>query len=259
MSDRSDLGIRSEVPRTDIWAQPFLPPQARGSGDDDDMDADFGPLLAGVGRALTQLFGLAVTVAADRPLPRAAEAPRVDAALASLLATVRLGGDPARSPASAGGVVMARQAGAIAAAADAAAAQYWPRECRLAGFDLAVTIVGVAAAPLAGLTAAPLHVLAPPRPAPLVPVPLAVLAAEIMALPVRVRVELASDTAMVAMLLPLRIGSVLPINPRPDMPLLLGDHRIGTATITPLPDGRQQALITALAVQPGHAATRGDC
>jgi flagellar motor switch/type III secretory pathway protein FliN len=252
VNERSDLGIRSEAPRRDIWAQPFLPPPARGGGDDDDMDADFGPLLAGMARALTQLFGLAVTVAADRPAPRGGEAPpRVDPALAALLATLRLGGDPARSPASAGGVVVARQAGAIAAAGDAAAALHWPRECRMAGFDLAVSV--------AGLAAAPLHVRAPPRPVPPPPVPLAVLAAEIMALPVRVRAELASDTALVAMLLPLRIGSVLPINPRPDMPLLLGDHRIGTATITPLPDGRQQAVITALAVQPGHAATRGDC
>jgi hypothetical protein len=53
----------------------------------------------------------------------------------------------------------------------------------------------------------------------------------------------------VARLLPLCAGTVLPIDPVPEMPLIMGDHRIGAVTLTPMPDGRQQAVVVAMGVE----------
>lgn len=116
----TELRIRSEA-FEEVWAQPFLPPQAHAPGlYDDGDDGDFGPLLLACQRALTPLFGLPVTVVPGRP-PKAeagAPVPPVAAILASLLATLQLGGDPARL--AAGGQA-ARQARQIAEALQAAA------------------------------------------------------------------------------------------------------------------------------------------
>ncbi len=49
--------------------------------------------------------------------------------------------------------------------------------------------------------------------------------------------------------------SELPINPVPDMPLIIGEHRIGRATVMALPDGRQQATIVAMGVAPAGGRT----
>lgn len=72
-------------------------------------------------------------------------------------------------------------------------------------------------------------------------------------MPMRLRVELASELTPVSALLPLRRGAVLPIAPTREMPLILGDHCVGHATLAPLPDGRQQATI----VDVGVAALEG--
>jgi hypothetical protein len=79
--------------------------------------------------------------------------------------------------------------------------------------------------------------------------PSAALHARVMAMPMRVRVEVASGMVPVARLLPLKTGTVLPIDPMPEMPLIMGDHRIGAVTLTPMPDGRQQAVVVAMGVE----------
>jgi hypothetical protein len=235
----SELRIRSEA-LEEVWAQPFLPPQAHAPGlFDDGDDGDYGPLLVACARALTALFGLPVSVVPGRP-PRAEAGdspPRVAPILAALLATLQLGGDPAR--AEAGGVAPERQARSIAAALDAAALATWPAISRSPGFDLEVSCAG---------HTGHAHVPAPPRqPAP-PPQPSAALATRLFEMPMRLRVELASELTPVAALLPLRRGVVLPIAPTREMPLILGDHVVGHATLAPLPDGRQQATIVDLGV-----------
>lgn len=235
----SDLRIRSEAVSDDVWAQPFLPPSARG-GEAGDDDSDFGPLLSATARGLTALFGLAVTVRAGRPVARGdgGVPPRVSAGLAGVLATVRMGGDPARAG-GVTGVSLARHAAAIVAALDAASASDWPAGCRLAGFDLDIACAAVEGHAL---------LLAPPRVLPPPPLPIARLAREVLGLPMRIRVELAAEVRMIGSLLPLRAGQVLAISPTAEMPLIVGRHSIGLATVTALPDGRQLAEIVAIGV-----------
>lgn len=244
----SDLRIRSEaVPEAgwaqNAWAMPFLPPQARVDGFDAMDDSDFAPLLLAAARSLSLVFGHPVEVLPGRP-PRAIgndPVPRIAPVLAALLATIRLGGDITRPvAASPAGVATARHARAIADALDAVAARVWPIGCRLPGFDLDIAC---------GVVAGHAHVPAPERPAEPPPVPVAALAARLFELPMRVRVELASDMALVATLLPLRAGTVLPIDPAPEMPLIVGDHCIGRATLASTADGRQLATIVGIGVE----------
>lgn len=235
----SDLRIRSEA-FEEVWAQPFLPPQAHVPGGlDDGDDGDFGPLLVALARALTTLFGLPVSVVPGRPpKPEGGEPPpRVAAILAGLLATLQLGGDPARPAAT--GTAARRQAQAIADALDAAAARAWPCVSLSPGFDVEVSCAG---------QAGHAHVVAPPRAAAAPPQPVAALAVRAFDMPVRLRIELASEMTPVSTLLPLRAGTVLPIAPSREMPLILGDHCIGHATVAPTADGRQQATIVKIGV-----------
>lgn len=231
----SDLRIRSEAGRDAVWPQAFLPPQARAEDHFGDRgEADFAPLLQGCSTALALLFGAPVTVLPGQPVR---DGPSVAADLAGLLATVRMGGDPLR-PAPAGGVAPVRYAGVIAAALDAVAAQQWPVASRASGYDLDIRC---------GATSGHANVAAPP---PVIrPLALPAPGPQLDDLPLRLRVELASDMVLVSHLLPLRAGIVLPINPGPEMPLIIGDHRIGRATVAPLTDGRQQATIVAIGVE----------
>ena len=241
----SDLRIRSEAIPEAAWPQAFLPPQARVEDrfDDSDDEGDFRAFMAAAARGLKALFGVAIDVAPGRPPPAepGAARPGVAPELAALLATLRMGGDPAR-PQAAGGVAMARYARMIGAALDVAAARAWPAGCRSPGIDIDVSwgaVVGHAF-----VSAPPLVV---PEPLPIEAEPAA--RPRLFDLPMRVRVELASDMTPVASLLPLRAGTILLITPVPEMPLLVGDHVIGRATVTPLPDGRQQASIVAIRVE----------
>ena len=257
----SELRIRSEAVSEALWPQAFLPPQARI---DDDLDSgdesDFGPLVSAAARALTRLFGVPVDVVPGlKPRPQGGEprpqggeprpqggepAPRVALVLAAVLATLQLGGDVGRGvlPGTASGLTLARQARAIAAALDGVADRFWPEGCRLAGCDLDVSC---------GAIAGHVHVAAPASAmvAPPAAEPVAALATRVFDMPMRIRIELATRMAMVASLLPLRAGTVLPIDPLPEMPIILGDHRIGHVTLTSLPDGRQQATIVAIRVE----------
>ncbi|MFZ4689121.1 MAG: hypothetical protein ACOYLS_07775 [Polymorphobacter sp.] len=238
----SDLRIRSEAVVPDLYPQSFLPPPARFDAGMDDYDHDFAPLIAGAVVALGQMFGLPVVVTEGRaPKPVGdAPVPRVAAVLASALATLQLGGDLDRMPA--GGSAAPRQARVLAAVLDSVAERYWPQGCRLPGVDLDIVVAGITG-----------HAHVPPpvdaaTPAP-PPVPVAALAQCVFELPMRVRVELATGMTPVSALGALRCGTVLPIDPSREMPLIMGDHRIGRVTLVPLPDGRQQAEVVAVAVE----------
>jgi flagellar motor switch/type III secretory pathway protein FliN len=242
----SELRIRSEAGPDADWAMPFLPPSVRNDDDFFDDGDDFGALLAAAERTLTALFGLPVTLRLARPAetvdckPR----PRVAPELASLLATLRLGGDPGRIG-QATGVALTRHAAAIVAALDEAAARDWPTTSRLRQLDLDVSCV-VAEGSVDGEAL----MIAPPRqPPPPPPSPIIALRQEVLTLPMRIRVELAAEMRLVASLLPLRAGQVLALAPPPEMPLILGRHCIGRAIVTPLPDGRQQAELVAIGIQ----------
>ena len=252
----SDLRIRSEAAREEIWPESFLPPQAHLATVSGDNDSDFGAFLATAGQALSLLFGLPVAVSPGRsPVAPASEVvPRVAQALAGLLATVRLGGDPARVGGEVfgvvqGGVALTRYAGAIAAALDAAAVRAWPEDCRLAGLSVDVSW---------GAVTGHAYVPAPPMLPRAAPVPVAALAVRVFDLPMRVRVEISSEMAAISALLPLRVGKVLPIGPVAEMPLVLGDHRVGRVSVAPMADGRQQATILAVGVVPGASSMAGE-
>lgn len=240
----SDLRIRSEALPDADWAQPFMPPAAKRDDDGYDDGVDFAPLLAALGRALGRLFGLAVAVGPGRPHLRddGRPGPRVEPSLAGLLATLRLGGDPARAAAG-GGAGLARYDAAIIAAIDAVAQTDWPAASTASRFDLEVRCTHAK-----GVIEGHAAVLAPPRVAPPPPRPIAALRHEIMGLPMRVRIELAADMRMVGSLLPLRPGQVLAISPTAEMPMIVGRHCIGRVTVTAQPDGRQHAEIVAIGV-----------
>lgn len=244
----SDLRIRSEAVADTVWPQSFMPPAVH-AGDEIEAgdDAAFAPFLVAAARALTLLYGVPVAVLPGRPPPATGlePAPPVAPVLAALLATAQLGGDMVRAtlPGAAmpepGGVATARQARAIADALAAVAARVWPLGERRDCFDLDIAI---------GAIAGHARVDAPEQPEVPAPVPIAALATRLFDLPMRVRVELSSALVAVAALLPLRAGTVLPIDPSPEMPLVVGDHHVGRAVVTPQPDGRQQATIVTIGV-----------
>lgn len=250
----SNLRISSEPGADPLLPQPFLPPAARGVDnlDDIDDDVDFGPIARISARALSQLFGVPVNATPGRPRPRAggttdqradgSPPPRVSPSLAGALATLQLGGDIDQPveilPA---GLAIARQARAIGAVLDGIAERAWPPACRAPGIDLDISV---------GVIQGHVRLLAPgngaPEPPP--PAPVAALAARLFAMPMRLRVELSAAPVPVRTLLPLRPGTVLPIDPRRQMTLVMGDHAIGAVTLTPTPDGRQQAEIITIAL-----------
>lgn len=242
----SDLRIRSEAVSDDDWSQPFLPPASDGDSDDYDDGVDFAPLLAALDRALIRLFGLTISVTPGRPQPRGDgdTVTRVDPAMAGLLATLRMGGDPARAN-TAGGMVQVRYAAAITEAIDAAAAAAWPRAATAVQFDLEVRCQHAG-----GIIEAQAVLVPPPRPQPPAPRPIAALRHELLGLPLKVRIELAAEARMIAGLLPLRDGQVLMITPNAEMPMIVGRHSIGRVSVTAQPDGRQHAEIVSIGVAP---------
>lgn len=240
----SELRIRSEPPASAAFVDVWTPRPAEAPPDDGD-DTPFTPLLLALEAELAETFGCPTSVHPGRSL--AAGAPDLAPELAALLATVRLGGDPAR-PATTGGVTCARHAGLLRALIDPVVALHWPATSRRA--ELVVDVI-VSSGPDATVVGS-IRLRPPPRPQPArLPQP---LGAGALALPLRLRVRLAEDTLPLSLLLPLRPGLVIPINACPDMPVHLGDHRVATATLVPLPDGRQQASITAIDITAGERA-----
>jgi flagellar motor switch/type III secretory pathway protein FliN len=238
------LRIRSEAPSLAELAEPWFPAVAGSDGAPDD-DLAFADLAAAAAAALTGLFGLAFIAQPGRPLP--AHAPAVAPELAAMLASVRLGGDPLRETGVTGGVVMARHGAEIAAVLAPVVEAHWPAGSRRGDFWLECLHMDDGRA-----FGGPVRLLAPERPAAAAgPDPAHVR--RLLALPLPVRVELAGMALPLHQLLPLHVGKLLPLPAHAELPLLLGDHAIGRATLAPLPDGRQQASLIAIAPEP-----RGD-
>jgi hypothetical protein len=236
----SELRIRSEAPPPASFVDDWRPRSAQAPPDDGD-DAPFMPMLLALEQQLSDLFGCPASVHPGRGLPPGA--PDVAADLAALLATVRLGGDPARTTHCLGGVTTARHAGQLLGHVLPLAHRLWPAGSRRPEMIVDVLVTISDAANIVGS----IRLACPPQPLPdQLPQPLGPGA---LGLPLRLAVRLAEDMLPLAMLLPLRPGLVIPVNACPDMPVHLGDHRIATATLTPLPDGRQQASITSIDIR----------
>lgn len=254
-------------PEPDIdTSQPlrFQPPAARPAfaAADSAGDVDLVPVTRATARALSQLFGMAVNASPARPPPGAdgalpppsadgavpppsadgAVPPLVSPSFACALATLQLGGDIEQPveilPTS---LAVVRQARAITAVLADIAERAWPPACRAAWLDFDVSV---------GVIMGHVRLLAPAADAvePPPPLPVPALAARLLALPMRLRVELSAAPVAVRSLMPLRPGTVLPIDPRRRMALVMGDHAIGEVTLTPMPDGRQEAEIITIAL-----------
>ncbi len=242
----SELRIRSEAPADPQFVDDWRPRSALALPDDGD-DTPFMPLLLALEAALARLLGCPASVHPGRGLaPGAAD---VAPDLAALLATVRLGGDPARPVALLSGVTTARHCRLLAAELLDVAHAHWPAGSRRAELVVDVMITVAPDMTVVGSVRLP----APPAPAPLhAPLPLGDAA---LMVPLRLTVRIAEEQVPLARLLPLRPGLIIPINASPDMPVHLGDHQIGVTSLTPLPDGRQQATIISIDPKPSGERT----
>lgn len=237
----SQLRIRSEAPAIAGQIDSWQPRSALAPPDDGD-DTPFMPLFLALETLLGEAFGCPASVHPGRGM--APGAPDVAPDLAALLATVRLGGDPARPVATVGGVTCQRHATLLLDLIRPVALRLWPAGSRRA--ELAVDVL-VTTAPETEVVGS-IRIPAPPAPvAASAPAP---IGAAGLALPLRLTVRLADGALPLGQLLPLRPGLVIPVHASPEMPLHLGDHRVATVTLTPLPDGRQQASITAIDITP---------
>ncbi|MCU0890603.1 MAG: hypothetical protein MUE77_02390 [Sandarakinorhabdus sp.] len=240
----SELRIRSEPPAGAAFIEDWRPRSAEAPPDDGD-DTPFMPLLLGLEQALGAAFGCPASVHPGRGL--APGAPDVAPELAALLATVRLGGDAARPVATLTGVTTARHAGELAALVAREAQRLWPGSSRRA--ELVVDVIAKPGGDAADASiVGSIRLLAPPTPVPATaPRPLGAAA---LAVPLRLVVRLAEEEVPLARLLPLQPGLIIPINACPEMPVHLGDHLVGWASLAPLPDGRQQASIITIDLKP---------
>lgn len=237
----SNLLIRTEAPPEPDFVDAWRPRPAEAPPDDGD-DAPFEPLMMALEDELTRTLGVAVSVHPGRGLPPGA--PDIAPELGALLATIRLGGDASRPVGQISGVVTARHARLLGDQLLALAHRLWPAGRRRPSITLDVLATVAEDVSVVGS----IRLTAPPDPVPVQPaVP---LGAALFDLPMRLAVRIAEEDVPLARLLPLQPGLVIPFNACPDMPVLLGDHRIAQASLAPLPDGRQQASITALDLKP---------
>lgn len=236
----SGLRIRSEA-AADLWPESWLPRAAGAQA----RVADTGALVTAMAAALSALFERSV-----RALPASEdEADALDggggARLAALLLSLRLGGGVEKGAPSSrvSGAVWARFRAQIGAVAAGAAA--WPK-----GVQRLVLLVDVAGvedllevfAPQGAAADAGQDGAAPDGAAA------ALVAAALAAVPMRLRVELAAEMVNLAVLLPLRVGQVLAIQPVAEMRLRMGDHAVGRVTLQAQADGRQEATLVAVDV-----------
>lgn len=240
----SNLLIRSETPLEPDFVDSWRPRPAESPPDDGD-DTPFEPLILALEDELTRTLGVAVTVHPGRSQARglAPGAPDIAPELGALLATIRLGGDVSRPVGQISGVVTARHAQLLGEQLLALAHRLWPAGRRRPSITLDVLATVADDESVVGS----IRLTAPPDPVPVLPP--APLGAALFELPVRLAVRIAEEDVPLARILPLQPGLIIPFNACPDMPVLLGDHRIAFASLMPLPDGRQQASITATALK----------
>jgi len=237
----SELRIRTEAPPAAAFVDDWRPRSAQAPPDDGD-DAPFMPLILALETELALMLGLEVAVHPGRGLPPGA--PDVAPELGALLATLRLGGDASRPLAHASGITTARHAKLLGEQLQPLAHRLWPAASRRPQLIIDVMVTVGPGNSVVGSV----RLLAPPDPQPAQP-PRA-LGAAALDLPLRLPVRLASEEVPLARLLPLQPGLVIPFHTIPEMPVMLGDHQIGLASLLPLSDGRQQASLIALAIQP---------
>ena len=240
----SDLLIRTEAPPAASFVDSWRPRPAEAAPDDGD-DTPFEPLILAVEDELTRTLGVEVSVHPGRSrvggLPPGA--PDIAPELGALLATLRLGGDVARPVAQMSGVTTARHARLLGDQLLALAHRLWPAGRRRPSITLDVLVTIGEGASVVGS----IRLAAPPDPVPVQPaVPLGAAA---FTLPMRLAVRIAEEEVPLARLLPLQPGLIIGFNACPDMPVRLGDSQVALASLAPLPDGRQQASITALALK----------
>jgi len=237
----SDLLIRTEAPAQDNFVDDWRPRPAEAAPDDGD-DTPFEPLILAIEDELTRTLGVEVSVHPGRGLPSAA--PDIAPELGGLLATLRLGGEISRPLAQISGVVTARHARALGDQLLGLAHRLWPAERRRPSITLDVLVTIGEGASVVGS----IRLAAPADPVPVQPaVP---LGAALFTLPMRLAVRIAEEEVPLARLLPLQPGLIIGFNACPDMPVRLGDSQVALASLAPLPDSRQQASITALALKP---------
>jgi flagellar motor switch/type III secretory pathway protein FliN len=237
----SELRIRSELPPSERPMENWRPRSAQAPPDDGD-DTPFEALMLALEDELTVIFGVDVTVHPGRAL--APGAPDISPELAALYVTIRLGGDPTRPVSGLGGVVTARHGRDLVARLLPLAHRLWPSGSRRSHLVVDVMARQSDSASAAGS----LRLAAPPEPRPAAaPQPLGTAA---LGLPLRIAVRLASENMPLARLVPLTVGRVIPFHVEPEMPIVLGDHQIGVASLQPMPDGRQQATILAINLAP---------
>jgi flagellar motor switch/type III secretory pathway protein FliN len=237
----SELRIRTEVPPSAQFVDDWRPRSAQAPPDDGD-DTPFMPLILALEAELAGRFGLQVSAHPGRSLPPGA--PDVALELGALLATVRLGGDPTRPVTLMTGVTTQRHARQLADHLQAKAQALWPPGSRRAALIIDVLVTLSPGNTVVGSVRLP----APPVPQPVLPAQ--PLGAAALDLPLRLPVRLASEMLPLQRLLPLRPGLVIAFNTCPEMPVMLGDHQIGLASLVPLPDGRQQASIISIDLKP---------
>ena len=239
----SQLLIRTEAPAPEAFVDDWRPRSAQAPRDDGD-ETPFMPVLLALETEFATLLGLGLAVAVhpSRGLPPGA--PDVALELGALLATIRLGGDPVRAVPHLSGITTARHGRHILDHLLPTAHRLWPP----ASQRPALFIDAIISLPGGGSVVGAVRLAAPAAPVPLVPPrPIGMAGLE---LPVRLVVRLAEEEVPLGRLLPLRPGLIIGFNTCPEMPVLLGDHRIALASLQPLPDGRQQASITAIDLKP---------
>jgi hypothetical protein len=237
----SNLLIRTEAPPEANFVDVWRPRPAEAAPDDGD-DTPFEPLIMAIEDELTRTLGVEVSVHPGRGLPPGA--PDIAPELGALLATIRLGGDVSRPVAQFSGVTTLRHAQALGDQLLGLAHRLWPAGRRRPHITLDVLATIAPDTSVVGS----IRLAAPPDPVPVQPV--VPLGAAAFTLPMRLAVRIAEEEVPLARLLPLAPGLVIPFNACPDMPVRLGDCQVALASLAPLPDGRQQASITALALKP---------
>lgn len=241
----SNLLIRTEAPPEADFVDAWRPRPAEAPPDDGD-DTPFEPLIMALEDELTRTLGVEVSVHPGRKETRGLPpgAPDIAPELGALLATLRLGGDVARPVGQISGVVTARHAKLLGDQLLGLAHRLWPTGRRRPSITLDVLATVAEGVSVVGS----IRLAAPPDPVPVLPpVP---LGAALFDCPMRLAVRIAEESVPLARLLPLQPGLVIPFNACPEMPVLLGDHRIAQASLTPMADGRQQASIIALDLKP---------
>ncbi len=232
----SELRIRSESGLEPLWPDNFVPRPAGTSS-----VAETAPFLLAVAAAFEAEFGQPVNVLPASDYEAEDIVQPGGARLAALLLTRRLGGridQAGASDALSGAVWLRFQRELIRIATEAGT---WPTNVERLALMVSVGEIEDGL----WLEAPDEAVRALPRPGEMNPR----IVARMADTPMRLRVELSSAEVSLAALVPLTVGQVLILQPSAEMRLRMETGTIGAVTLTPLDDGRQQAMLINLNVE----------